>query len=288
LEYHTISNGSISATIKQAGAELCSLKDAHELELIWQAGPAWPRHAPILFPIVGRLKNDVLHVRGKSYPMKQHGFARDLDFAWTQTLPHACTLSLRDSAQTHAQYPFAFALDATFTVKDRHLAIVYEITNRGNEPMPASIGAHPAFNWPLVPGADKTSHTLVFSASETAPIRRVTDGLVRPQLYPTPVEGRTLALSEALFVEDAVIFEHLASDSLRYASLGHPGIEFSWQGFRDLGVWSKAGGAPFVCLEPWYGFASPADFDGEFADKPGLMHLAPGETRSFGHRISAG
>jgi galactose mutarotase-like enzyme len=285
LEHYTIGNGSLCAIIKQAGAELCSLKDARDHELIWQAGPAWPRHAPILFPIVGRLKNDTLHVRGKSYPMKQHGFARDLDFVLTETSPQSCTLSLHDSAATHAQYPFAFALDVTFTVQDRHLAIVYEVTNRGHEPMPASIGAHPAFNWPLVHGTDKASHTLVFSAPETAPIRRVTDGLVRPQLYPTPVVGRTLALSEDLFVEDAVIFERLASRSLRYAPSGHPEIEFSWQGFRELGVWSKAGGAPFVCLEPWYGFASPADFDGEFADKPGLMHLAPGEMRTFSHRI---
>jgi len=288
VDRYTISNGLISATIKQAGAELCSLKAAQDHELIWQAGAAWPRHAPTLFPIVGRLKNDVLHVRGKTYPMKQHGFARDLDFAWTQTLPHACTLSLHDGAETRAQYPFAFALDVTFTVDDRHLSIVYEVTNRGDEVMPASIGGHPAFNWPLVPGADKASHTLVFSAPETAPIRRVTDGLVRPQVYPTPVEGRTLALSESLFVEDAVIFERLASRSLRYASPDHAGLEFSWRGFCDLGVWSKAGGAPFVCLEPWYGFASPADFDGEFADKPGLMHLAPGEKRSFSHRISVG
>jgi galactose mutarotase-like enzyme len=168
------------------------------------------------------------------------------------------------------------------------LSIVYEVTNRGDEEMPASIGGHPAFNWPLVNGADKGSHRLVFAEPETAPIRRVTDGLVRPQLYPSPVEGNTLSLSEALFAEDAVIFEHLASHSLRYASSDHPGIEFSWQGFRELGVWSKAAGAPFVCLEPWFGFASPADFDGEFADKPGLMHLAPGEKRSFSHRVSLG
>src|SRR3954447_13717083 len=91
VDRYTIADGSISATIKRAGAELCSLKNAFQHELVWQAGPAWPRHAPILFPIVGRLKNDALHVRGKSYPMKQHGFARDLDFAWTQNLPHACT-----------------------------------------------------------------------------------------------------------------------------------------------------------------------------------------------------
>jgi galactose mutarotase-like enzyme len=285
LDRYTISNGSISADIKAEGAELCSLIDAREHQLIWQAGPAWPRHAPVLFPVVGKLKDDVLHWRGKTYPMKQHGFARDLRFSWSQTLPHACRLSLRDSAVTHAQYPFAFALDVSFTLQAKQLVVVFEVTNTNDQPMPASIGAHPAFNWPLVAGVDKASHTITFAETETAPVRRVTEGLVRPQVYPTPVKGKTLALSEALFAEDAVIFEKLTSRSLRYAAAGHAGIEFSWEGFRELGVWSKAGGAPFVCLEPWYGFASPVDFDGEFSAKPGLMHLAPGEKRSFIHRI---
>ncbi|MDB5517609.1 MAG: aldose epimerase [Tardiphaga sp.] len=288
MDRTTISNGSLSATIKAAGAELCSLLDEEGHELIWQAGPAWPRHAPILFPIVGRLKNDVLHHRGKTYPMKQHGFARDLRFAWSENLPDSCTLSLHDSEATHAQYPFPFQLDVTFALHERSLTIVYDVTNKGDVGMPASIGAHPAFNWPLASGADKSSHTIVFSQVEAAPIRRVSDGLLRAQTYPTPVQGTILPLSETLFVDDAVIFEHLASRSLRYDAPGQPGIEFSWQGFRELGLWSKPTGAPFLCIEPWHGFASPADFDGEFDDKPGLMHLAAGETRSFSHRVTVG
>lgn len=288
MDRYTISNGSLSATIKAAGAELCSLLDEGGHELIWQAGPAWPRHAPILFPIVGRLRNDVLHHRGETYPMKQHGFARDLRFAWSQNLPNACKLSLQDSEATRAQYPFPFQLDVTFALHERNLTVVYDVTNKGDVEMPASIGAHPAFNWPLASGADKSAHTIVFPQAEAAPIRRVSDGLLRPQTYPTPVQGTTLPLSETLFTDDAVIFEHLASRSLRYDAPGQPGIEFSWQGFRELGLWSKPTGARFLCIEPWHGFASPADFDGEFDDKPGLMHLGPGETRSFSHRVAVG
>jgi galactose mutarotase-like enzyme len=285
LDRYTISNGSLSAVIKADGAELCSLIDARGHQFIWQAGPAWPRHAPVLFPVVGKLRNDVLHWRGKTYPMKQHGFARDLRFTWSQNLPHSCSLSLQDSEVTHAQYPFAFALDVTFVVHETQLIVTFKITNRDDQVMPVSVGAHPAFNWPLVDGIDKQSHTVVFAEAETAPVRRVTDGLLRPQSYPTPVQGRTLALSDGLFVEDAIIFERLASRSLRYAASGHPGIVFSWEGFRELGLWSKAAGAPFLCIEPWHGYASPADFDGEFGSKPGLMHLAPGEKRRFVHRI---
>ena len=97
MSRHTISAAEITATIKSDGAELCSLKNAAGLELLWQAGPAWPRHAPILFPIVGRLKNDELHHDGKTYPMTQHGFARDLPFDWIEQGPQSCTLHLEDS-----------------------------------------------------------------------------------------------------------------------------------------------------------------------------------------------
>jgi galactose mutarotase-like enzyme len=285
VDHHTISNGLISATIKAEGAELCSLMNAQEHQLMWQAGPAWPRHAPILFPIVGRLKNDALISRGKTYPMKQHGFARDLRFTWSQSLSHACTLFLQDSPATHGQYPFAFKLEVSFSLHETQLTIVYEIANRDDEIMPASIGAHPAFNWPLANGVDKQSHTIVFSEAEDAPVRRVDNGLLRVEAYPTPVQGRTLALSEALFVDDAIIFDRLASRSVHYSAPRSPGIHFAWEGFRELGLWSKPAGAPFLCIEPWHGFASPADFDGDFSAKPGLMHLAPGETRRFVQRI---
>jgi galactose mutarotase-like enzyme len=151
--------------------------------------------------------------------------------------------------------------------------------------LPASIGAHPAFKWPLPGADDKRSHSLVFSAAEPAPIRRLKDGLLLPDARPTPVEGGALALSESLFAHDAIIIDQLASTSLRYMAPGAPTIDFAWDGFHQLGIWSKPSGASLLCIEPWFGFASPVDFDGEFADKPGVMHIAAGETRSFTHRI---
>ena len=51
----------------------------------------------------------------------------------------------------------------------------------------------------------------------------------------------------------------------------------SWAGFRELGIWSKPSGAPFLCIEPWRGYASPVSFDGEFGEKPGrLRYRQPG------------
>ena len=281
MDRFTISNRRVTATIKADGAELCSLKNIHGHEVLWQAGPEWPRHAPILFPIVGRLKEDVLRHRGQSYAMTQHGFARDLRFSWTGQGPTSCALSLQDNAVTRAKYPFPFRLDVTYGIEGDRLAIGYEITNTGTEMMPASIGAHPAFNWPLVAGADKNDHTIIFSDAEPAPVRRLEGGLLRAASAPTPVQGGALALSESLFDHDAMILDRLASTSLSYSGPGSPTIEMAWQGFHELGIWSKPSGAPFLCIEPWQGYASPVDFDGEFADKPGVMHIAVGETRRF-------
>ena len=138
--------------IKRAGAELCSLRNAEGLELLWQAGPAWPRHSPLLFPIVGRLKNDQLRHRGKTYPMTQHGFARDLRFSWLRREPNLCQLVLCDEPDTRSRYPFAFHLEVTYAVSGAELEVTLRIDNHGDEVLPASIGAHPAFNWPLLPG----------------------------------------------------------------------------------------------------------------------------------------
>jgi galactose mutarotase-like enzyme len=285
---HTLRSDKITATILAHGAELCSLRNAEGKELLWQAGEAWPRHSPLLFPIVGRLKNDELHHRGKTYPMTQHGVARDHRFEWLERGPAICKLVLVDNAATRARYPFAFRLEVTCTVKDADLDIAVAVTNTGNEVLPASIGAHPAFNWPLLPELDKQDYALTFSHEETAPIRRLEGGLMLATPEPTPIGSKILPLSERLFDADAVILDHPASNSVRFAAGRGPSIEMSWNGICELGIWSKPGGVPFLCIEPWHGFASPVDFDGEFTDKPGLMHIAPSATRSLSYRIRIG
>jgi len=288
MDNHTIRTDRISATIKSDGAELCSLRSADGLELLWQAGPEWPRHAPVLFPIVGRLKNDELRHRGQVYPMTQHGFARDSRFAWLEREASFCRLELQDGPETRARYPFAFRLVVTYAVRDADLEVSLQVFNMGEEVLPASLGAHPAFNWPLSHGLSKQDYRLLFSAQETAPIRRLKDGLMRPEPEPTPIQGDTLDVTEQRFADDAIIMDQLASSSVRYEGARGPSIEMSWDGFRELGVWSKPSGAPFLCIEPWRGYASPADFDGDFIDKPGLMHIPPGEQRSLRYRIRVG
>ncbi|WP_061028723.1 aldose 1-epimerase family protein [Bradyrhizobium sp. CCH5-F6] len=289
---HTIHSGSLSATVKAHGAELCSLKDGRGLEFVWQAGPEWPRHAPLLFPIVGRLANDELRHRGKTYRMTQHGFARDSRFMWAERGESRCTLVLDDNETTRALYPFAFRLTAAYAIDESGLDLTLTVANTGKETLPASVGGHPAFNWPLQPGAAKESYALTFAGAESASVRRLDGGLLRPAAEPSPVQGALLPLSNSLFTDDAIIFDRIESNSVRYAAgqgaSAGPWLKMSWRGFRELGVWSKPAGAPFLCIEPWRGYASPAGFDGEFTDKPGLMHIAPDAQEQLSFRIEVG
>jgi len=285
MEQLTLHADGISATIVGQGAELVSLRHADSTELLWQAGPARRPPSPGLFPNVGRLKGDQLRHRGQTYPMTQHGFARDRRFAWAEQGPTSCTLVLTDDADTRTRYPFAFRLAIGYELKPRQLGVTFEIANTGDEPLPASIGAHPAFNWPLLPELSKEAYRLTFTDNEPAPVRRLKDGLLLPDPQPTPIEGKTLPLSEKLFVDDAVILDRPDSTSVRYAAGRGPAIDKSWQGFNELGIWSKPGGAPFLCIEPWHGIASPVGFDGEFADKPGVMLIEPGARRVLSYRI---
>ena len=284
MDRHVLANGTLSATVKAEGAELCSLRDAAGEEMLWQADAVWPRHAPVLFPIVGRLKDDRLLHQGRSYHLIQHGFARDRRFAWLNRSATACRLVLRDDTETRAVYPFAFRLEVAFALDDDALETSFTVANPGRELLPASVGAHPGFVWPLAEGIAKAAHVLEFAEPETAPVRRLDGGLLKLDAVPTPIVGQTLPLDPSLFDADAVILDQPASLSLRYTAPGAAAIEVAWDGFRELGIWSRAGG-DFVCIEPWHGMASPTDFDGEFRDKPGLMLIPPGERRTLSMRI---
>ena len=280
---HVIQSGYLSAAIKADGAELCSLRDAAGEEMLWQALPVWPRHAPVLFPIVGRLKNDTLRHNGRSYRLTQHGFARDRRFAWLSRTASSCRLVLHDDGETRAVYPFAFRFEVAFALEDDALVNSFTVVNTGRETLPTSVGAHPGFRWPLREGIDKAAHVLEFDRPEPAPIRRLAGGLLgAPE--PSPIQGSTLALDPALFAADAIILDQLASASVRFTAPGAEAIEVAWEGFRQLGIWMRPGG-DFLCLEPWYGTHSPADFDGEFRDKPGLLLIPPGERRVLTMRI---
>ncbi len=276
----------LSATVTANGAELTSIKTPAGQEILWQAGPEWRRHAPILFPIVGRLAGDTLRHAGRSYAMGQHGFARDRRFAWVSCTADACTLALTDDEQTRQLYPFRFRLEITYALKANALTVNYTVSNPGETVLPASIGAHPAFVWPLPNAPTGAPHDLVFDDPETGPVHRLQAGLLGPTVT-NPIDGRTLRLDPALFADDALILLAPRSRGLLYGPRGQPGLRLTWHGLPNFGIWSKPSGAPFLCLEPWHGTSDPADFAGDFVDKPGLRLLPPGSTWRTGWRVEA-
>ncbi len=282
---YTLKSELLTARITAAGAELNSLQSRTGKELIWQADPAiWPRHAPVLFPIVGRLKNDQLIHQGKRYPLRQHGFARDLDFQLLEQGRSHCTFRLTDSPETHTHYPFAFELDISYRLKLNRLEVGYRLYNPADTALYASIGGHPAFIWPLDASLAKEEHRIEFKQSEAAPVRRLCNGVLREERLPSPLSGNQLILREQLFEDDAIVFDQLKSRQLRYSGPGSLSITLDFDDFPHLGIWSKPG-ADFICLEPWQGHASEEGFEGEFRDKTGVVELAAKEQRQWHYTI---
>jgi galactose mutarotase-like enzyme len=284
-DWHCFESGGISACVKADGAELYTLRDGRGLDYLWPAEPVWPRHAPVLFPIVGRLRDDTLLHRGQRYRLTQHGFARDRRFDWAERSATGCRLVLSDDSETRTMYPFGFRFEVAFAASDATLRVDYTVTNTGDEMLPASMGAHPAFRWPLVPDTPKEAYSLTFEAEETGPLRGIVGGLLTEADRPSPIADRHLALTEDLFAADALILPNPASRSVRYAAADGPALTVGWEGFTQLGLWSRAGG-DFLCIEPWQGMASPPDFAGDFVQKPWLMLIPPGEKRSAGYYVT--
>jgi galactose mutarotase-like enzyme len=239
---------------------------------------------------VGCLEGDQLRHQGKVFSLPKHGFARDRDFTWIDRTATTCTLELRDDAATRAAYPFSFQLTVTFALEASGLRMDLALHNPSKGMLPASLGLHPAFRWPLAPGHAKADHRLVFGAEEPAPLRRLdARGLLASERHPTPIRGRELPLREDLFAEDALIFLEPRSRSLAFEAGGGPALALRWQGFPHLGVWTRPDPGPaFLCIEPWEGYASPAGWEGEFSEKPGGFLLPPGSTRCWSLTVAVG
>ena len=276
----TLRNGILGAVVSARGAELQRLHTASGEELLWDGNPdVWAGRSPLLFPVVGNVKDDRITVRGRRYPLLRHGFARTSTFELVQSDPARCLWRLRANDETRARYPFTFRLDVAYALDGACLTIRATVANEGSETMPASFGFHPAFRWPLAPGVAREDHDVRFEKAEPEPIRRLAGGLLGgPE--PTPVTGDRLALADALFERDALIFDRLRSRRLTYGPPAGRRLQLDFPAMPHLGIWSKPG-AGFVCLEPWHGTASPSDFDGEMAEKPGIVAVPPQSERVF-------
>lgn len=273
-----IGSDRLRAAINPIGAELSSLTDATGNELMTDADPAfWTGRAPILFPIVGRLNDDVLWIDGASHRMEKHGFARRSRFDPVDVTPTSATFRMTDNVDTRQQYPFHFLLEIGFAIEAATLTMTARIGNSGDVPMPTSFGWHPAFAWPLPYDAPREHHRILFDADETGPLKQLTaEGLIGGERH-TPVSDRTLVLADALFTDDALIWDPVISRSLRYGAPDGPQLDIAFPDTPRLGIWTKPG-ARYVCIEPWHGIADPAGYQGDFREKPGVFTIAPGDS----------
>lgn len=283
-----IATDALSAEFSTLGAELRVIRDEAGRDLLSDGPPEfWTGRAPFLFPIVGAVNHDRIHLDGQAYEMAKHGFARKSEFAIVEAEADRVTFRLDASDATRAHYPFDFRLDITHRIDGATLHMEAALTNPGTVSLPASFGFHPAFRWPLPWGGDRADHRLVFTVAEPAPIRRIdtATGLVLPDPVPTPVEGDTLTPRDALFVPDALIFDQLRSRSVRFGVPGGRTLRVDFPEMPLLGVWTKPG-APFLCIEPWHGLADPVGYDGDFHAKPYVIEVAPGIERRFAIAIT--
>ncbi|MFZ5788603.1 MAG: aldose 1-epimerase family protein [Acidobacteriota bacterium] len=272
-----LEDATLRAEIAPQGAEATSLQLLdRDVEFLWQGDPGyWGRQAPLLFPIVGRLRDDRYTWKGREYRLPQHGFARDRAFNLIGRGGTWATFELRECAETLDAYPFPFRLAVTHRVVDGALRTTMVVDNPGGEALPFSIGAHPGFRCPLRATETLDAYAVRFGEAESADRLLVEDGLIGVRSEPFLRGEREVRLSDTLFDRGALVFAGLRSERVRLAGPGGTGVELTFKGFPYFGIWSKPG-APFVCLEPWCGIADRAGHDGDLAAKEGLIWLPPG------------
>ncbi|MDB5571788.1 MAG: Galactose mutarotase [Hyphomicrobiales bacterium] len=257
-------------------------------ELLWRADPqVWDAVAPLLFPVVGWCRDGQARVDGRAYPMPVHGFAASSEFALEERGENFVRFSLAESARTLAHYPFRFRLEAEYRLSPRDLSVRLRVANTGDRVMPYACGLHPGFAWPFC-GGEQGDYAAVFAQAEEPSVPQIAPGgLFCARRRPVPLDGRRLPLSPELFAQEALCFLDARSGSVALEGPGGGRIEVAADGFAHWALWSRPG-APFVCVESWTGHGDPEHFGGDLRDKPGMILLGPGETRTHGAELRYG
>lgn len=285
----TLSNASLTAAARTRGGELVSLRDREGIEYIWQGGPAfWSGQNPILFPIVGSLKDGKVGINGRTYEMGRHGFARQSEFTPVEQGADFLVLELRESPETLARFPFPFVLRVRHRLLERGFSTAFTVENPGETPLPFCIGAHTAIRCPLLDGERFEDYALAFDQPEDGDTLLLNaQGLLQDNVSEPMLRGGGLALDYAVFRRlDTVIFQGLRSRSvsLRHKATGR-GVSLDFRGFPMAAFWTKPG-APFLCMEPWHGCAAYSGESGRFQDKPHVITLAPGEKKELAYTFT--
>ena len=287
---HTIENDYLKVSVDDHGAELCSIFDKiHNREVIWQADPAyWKRHAPVLFPNVGRHFENHYHIGDTEYPSKQHGFARDSEFTCVDMTTDSITHKLKSSDATKENYPYDFELKIKHVLEKNQVSVCWEVVNHSNKPMYFTIGGHPAFNVPAVGSADnKEDYLLTFDEQKS-----LTYLLLDPASGTAlPDQTQTLELTDGTCHIDAHMFDHDAlifDNQIEKAGIafpdGTPYLELTCHRFPNFGIWSVPGSS-FVCLEPWMGRCDDCGFTGDLSEKANINKLDVDEIFNASYEI---
>ena len=283
---HQISRDGYSAAISSLGAELKSFKNDTGEEYMWSGNPEiWKGTAPVLFPIVGELREGLYSHKGKFYRMTRHGFARTSMFTHESLGDGESSFVLRSSPDTELVYPFQFELEVRFRIERARLRVSYRVTNRGDEIMPFMLGSHPAFALP-VDRCALESYYLEFEKAETLDLYHLADGLLCREPEKTYLKNeKTIRITDTLFDNDALIFENIESREIYiYRDGTGRRLTLDTGGAPYLGIWAKPG-APYVCLEPWHGHADEAGADFDIINKNHFTTLRPAEEFTTGYEI---
>lgn len=278
-----LENESLAIAVESKGAELQQLHCKQtNTDYMWSGDPAyWGKYSPVLFPIVGTLINNTYCIGQNQYQLPRHGFARDKDFEITSQSNQQVILSLSQDEQTLAAYPFNFLLQLTYSMQDNGLRCSYFVKNTGHQPMPFSLGAHPAFAVPFLPDTAYEDYFLEFEKDDLLTRWKLSNnGLISNQTENIILQNNRLPLNAKLFEEDAIVLKGMKSTKLRLAcTKAQHGFDFSFQHFPFFGIWA-AKNAPFVCLEPWQGIADNENHNQDILQKEGIKILQPGQTWS--------
>jgi galactose mutarotase-like enzyme len=275
---HTLENALIKVEVSQQGAELQSIFNKQNgIEYLWQGeASVWPRKAPVLFPIVGKVKDNTYTYNDNAYTLPQHGFARDRAFKLYASTSTSCTYRLTSSEETVNIFPFKFELDIIYSIQDATLKVEYRIHNPSDKnELFFSIGAHPGFRCPLAEGEEFEDYYLEFEKAEKLNRILLDGGLRGDQTESVALTNNKLPLTFDLFgSKDAIVVSGLNSEriSLKSNKSTH-GLHFDYKNYPWFGIWSKPG--PFVCLEPWMGVADDIHATGDFTKKESIQKLKP-------------
>ena len=269
-----IKNTFLTAIINSFGSELCSLKNKENKEYIWAGNSDfWGKHSPILFPIVGTLKNNSFHYNAKEYDLSRHGFAREMEFKLIDKKEDSATFSLQSTEETLRVYPFQFELQIIYTLDNYNLSIEYKVINKGNSKMPFSIGAHPAFALPRY----FEDYSIQFDKEEFLEYYLLENDLISNQTKKLETQEGQIPLTYELFKNDALIFKTLKSKSLTILENRNPFLRVNFNDFPSLGIWTKMN-APFLCIEPWFGYSDTNENSGNLFEKEGIQVLEENAT----------